>query len=288
MESVLSRVNQIDVFTEPFPHLIIKDPIDEQICLQLIEDFPHLEIVTEGKAYSSNERFSYSARNVLEDERITPLWQEFVRTHTSQEFLEQITGIFAEQICNIFPDFEKEIGKINHLKAGTRRINSFKDSDVLLDAQICVNTPVLETPSSVRGPHVDNSNKLFAALYYMRDPRDTDSQGGNLEIYRYRNNKYRVFDRQFINSEDVELVKTVNYERNVLVFLLNCEQALHGVTVRQVTDHARYFFNLLGEVKQPLFELTGKVQDKTAANKWFNLPLPNPWKTWKDKLTSVR
>ena len=266
MQSLLSKVHKREIFTEPFPHLIIQDPIDDEICLQLISEFPDLETVTKGANYTSNERFSYSAIDVLGNYQITPLWQEFVKVHTSQLFLEEIINLFTEEILKVYPDFDQKIGDLAQLKSGIRNIDNFEDKNVLLDAQICVNTPVVATPSSVRGPHVDNANKLFAGLYYLRDPRDTTSTGGNLEIHRYKHQNYRFSKRQFINSEDVEVVKTVNYERNVLVFLLNSEMSLHGVTVRDVTDHTRYFFNLLGEVKQPLFTMKG-IEEKPQRKK---------------------
>lgn len=266
MKSLLSKVQKSEIFTEPFPHLIIKDPIDDEVCLQLISEFPDLETVTKGANYASNERFSYSTVDILGNDQITPLWQEFVKVHTSQFFLEEIINLFAEEILQIYPDFEQNIGKLAQLSAGIRNIDDFSPKNVLLDAQICVNTPVVNYPSSVRGPHVDNANKLFAGLYYLRDPRDTNSTGGNLEIHRYKYQNYRFSKRQFINNEDVEVVKTIKYERNVLVFLLNSEMSLHGVTVRNITDHTRYFFNLLGEVNQPLFTMKG-IEEKPKLKK---------------------
>lgn len=274
MESLLAKVKKSEIVSEPFPYLVVKDVLDEEICSQLIAEFPELEIVTKGAKYSSNERFSYGANDALNDPRITPLWQEFIKAHISQQFLDEIVDLFGEHILDTYPDFEQKIGKLAQLQAGTRRINSFLDCDVLMDAQICVNTPVVETPSSVRGAHVDSGNKLFAALYYLRNPQDTTSTGGNLEIYRYKGSNYHFFDQQFIHDEDVEVVKTINYERNVLVFFLNSPDALHGVTVREVTNHTRYFFNLLGEVKQPLFKLTGKVGELGISPSWLNFVLP--------------
>ncbi|MEO6366004.1 MAG: hypothetical protein ABIO38_08170, partial [Luteimonas sp.] len=54
---------------------------------------------------------------------------------------------------------------------------------------------------------------------------------------------------------DVELAATVPYSSNTLVLFLNSLQAVHGVTPRQVTPRTRYFFNLVGEIPVPLFDL---------------------------------
>ncbi|MEC4892812.1 MAG: 2OG-Fe(II) oxygenase [Oscillatoria sp. PMC 1051.18] len=287
MRSLLAKVTKDDVFTEPFPHIIIKDPLDEDLCKQLFEEFPTLDQVTEGKKYASNERFSYSAAKVLKDTRISPLWREFVATHVSQSFLTEFIELFKDEIRQVYPDFEKEFGKLETLTAGTRKKDSFETVDVLLDGQICVNTPVGEKPSSVRGPHVDSTNKLFAGLYYLRDPKDT-STGGDLEIYKFKTKDYQ-FEGQFISDEYVETIKTVKYERNVLVLFVNSIDSLHGVTVRETTDCPRYFFNLLGEVKKNLFSFTPEENKhkQQVREKQFKIPIPASLKALKRKL-SVR
>ncbi|MEC4983557.1 MAG: 2OG-Fe(II) oxygenase [Oscillatoria sp. PMC 1068.18] len=285
MQSLLSKVTKNDVFTKPFPHIIIKDPLDEDLCRQLFEEFPSLSQVTEGKQYASNERFSYSAAKVLQDPGISPLWKEFVATHVSQGFLREFIELFKEEIRQIYPDFEQEFGDLETLTAGIRKKDSFKTVDVLLDGQICVNTPVTEKPSSVRGPHVDNPNKLFAGLYYLRDPKDTSS-GGDLEIYKFKRKNYQ-FEGQFISDEYVKIVKTVKYDRNVLVLFVNSIDSLHGVTVRETTDSPRYFFNLLGEVRKNLFSFTPEAEKpgQQGREKQFKIPIPASLKVLKRKLS---
>ena len=53
-----------------------------------------------------------------------------------------------------------------------------------MDAQISINTPV-EKLSSVRKAHLDNTNKFFSGLFYLRLPND-DSRGGNLQLCKWR------------------------------------------------------------------------------------------------------
>ena len=49
-----------------------------------------------------------------------------------------------------------------------------------------INTPVLEA-SSVRSAHLDNLNKLFTGLFYMKQD-DDKSTGGDLELYSWNKN----------------------------------------------------------------------------------------------------
>jgi hypothetical protein len=176
-----------------------------------------------------------------------------VRAHLSQAFLDRALSLFGGAIRAEYPDFEERFGPIAKLRAGVRNLETHAEVDVLLDAQICVNTPVVSKPTSVRTGHLDLFEKLFAGLLYLRHPEDR-SRGGALELYRFKPGRY-AFHGKYIDSRYLELARTVEYERNVLVFFLNTRRSLHGVTVRERTDFPRLFLNLLAEVSEPLFDL---------------------------------
>lgn len=55
--------------------------------------------------------------------------------------------------------------------------------------------------------------------------------------------------------DDIELVKTVPYERNTLVLFLNSLSSVHGVTIRQPSDRPRCFVNLVTQTSGVLFDL---------------------------------
>lgn len=268
MQSLLSKVKKSDIYAEPFPHIIIKDPIDPQLCSELIWNFPPVEIVAKGAPIVSNQRFSYSAKDCLGDINVNPMWREFVQIHVSQLFLNQFTCLFKEHIREIYPSLLADMGEEENPKAGIRNVDNFSNADVLLDAQISINTPVSGRPSSVRGGHIDLPNKLFAGLYYLRHPQDK-STGGDLEIYGFKNDRERRFKGQFIDDKHIQLVKKVEYQSNVLVLLLNSIKSLHGVTVRSVTPEPRLFLNLVGEVNRPLFNIEDYQMPKTGLNNWF-------------------
>lgn len=254
MKTLLSGVEKSDVVTEPFPHIVIEDPIDNHLCSQLISEFPAISTITEGKAFRSNQRFTYPGSKALKSEHISPLWKAFIQANTSSDFLQQFSYLFEEHIQLIYPSFETDIGALSSLRPGIKGIDNFSSADVLLLPDLCVNTPVFDTPSSVRSAHLDLPNKLFVGLYYLRSPEDT-STGGDLEIYKFKHGKPCGLRFQAaISPRHLELVKTVKYERNVLVLFLNSVHSVHGVTVRSNTDSPRNFFFIAGEVKQPLFD----------------------------------
>lgn len=254
MQTLLANVKTSQVLTAPFPHVIVENLLPEDLYLRLASEYPSLEVITRDATLSSNQRFSLSAVQTLSDARISSLWREFVRLHTSQAFFAQVIELFGDHIRSIYPSFEKNIGKLGELSTSVRYDDARDGANVLLDAQICVNTSVVEVPSAVRRVHVDSPNKLFTGLYYLRHPDDT-SPGGDLEIYRFKKGRPHGFRMAEIDDRYVEVVKAIKYQRNTLVVFINNVRALHGVTERAVTPFPRYLFNLVGEVKQPLFEL---------------------------------
>jgi hypothetical protein len=258
MHSLLANITPDDVIAEPFPHIIIKDALDQDLYLKLASELPSIHTIKQGKenkskGLASNRRLNYLATDVFKDESISSLWKEFIALHTSETFLQRLISIFQESILRIYPDFEQKYGSFTTLRSGIRRQDTFETADVLLDALICTNTPVVTKPTSVRRAHIDRPDKLFAGLFYMRSPED-DSTGGDLELYRFKRKPYG-FRRYEIPDKYVSYVKTVKYDSNVLVLFLNSISSLHGVTVRSLTQHPRYFVNLVGEVREPFFDV---------------------------------
>ena len=255
MDSVVSRVTPADVKHEPFPHVVVRDALDRDVCDRLIEEFPPLELFARGRSYGSNQRFNIRGVDAADDERLSPLWRELVRVHQSQAFLGHLLTLFADGIRSTYPWFEDELGPLEELRAGIRYRDSFDEVDVLVEAQPAVNTPVTGPPTSVRAGHLDNPDKLFVGLYYLRHP-DDKSTGGDLELYRYTTSK-PVFDDHEIGSRYIAPVESVRYEPNTAVLFLNTDKSLHGVTPRTETPIPRLFLNLNFEVNRDLFAMPG-------------------------------
>lgn len=251
MNSVLTGRGPDDVTLEPFPHLVLEPAVDDETSMQLLEQFPPLEVVAEGAELGSNSRFSLKAHLTRESDQVSALWKEFVARHVSPEFLSELVSVFGPAIRGSYPDFESKYGQLEALRLGLRGVDSFDTADILLDCQISVNTPVTARPDSVRRAHLDDPNKLFAALFYLRHP-DDDSTGGDLEIC-VPTDRPRGFRGPLVYDRFVKPVRTVKYQRGTLVMFLNTADSLHGVTVRSRTDVPRYFVNFVAEVKDPLF-----------------------------------
>ncbi len=98
LESLVARVSKADVVEEPFPHVVVREPLDPELCDQLIAEFPSLDVISEGRPHKSNQRLNYRARRAADDPLLSPLWRGMVATHVSQGFLDQLLGLFGESI----------------------------------------------------------------------------------------------------------------------------------------------------------------------------------------------
>jgi hypothetical protein len=250
---LLSGVTSADVISEPFPHLVVESVLDESLCDRLVSTFPPLDVLTGGKPYGSNQLVGYYASEALNDPGIAPLWHEMIRLHTSQSFFDELARVFGDHVRASHPSFEERFGRLDRLRAGVRHRDSFDEIDVTLEAQPCMNTPVTGEPSSVRAGHVDNPNKLFVGLLYLRHPGDR-STGGDLELFTYKRRRPRFVGHELPRSELVP-VKTIRYAKNTLLVFLNSYKSLHGVTVRSRTSVPRMFLNLGAEVRADLFTI---------------------------------
>ena len=256
--SVLGTFQKGDFYRDPFPHLIIRDALPNAVCDQLIKEYPSLDTL-KVDATQNNTRWNFPASLVKNSEGISELWKELIEYHSSPAFFDELVDIFGESLIDLYPGRFESQQQLKELAVGVRGVDSFSDKDVLLDAQIAGNTPATST-RSVRSTHVDGTQALFAGLLYLRQ-EDDDSVGGDLEIRRFRSEvsdarKPGCFrNATYVDDRWTEVVKTVKYDRNVLVILVNGIDSLHGVTPRQPTPHTRLFMNLVTDLDPPLFQI---------------------------------
>lgn len=249
-----TNIKPDEIQPSPFPYVICRNVLDAASYLELKNSIPPLTDLLKGKEYPGNHRLNYSATNIAYNPRAGRMLKEIVQSHLSQTFLDEILRLFGSYIPEFYPDFEDRFASLGRLKAGIRPVDQDSDSHVLLDCQLAVNTPVTVGGTTVRAPHIDCPKKLFVGLYYLRLDGDVSS-GGDLELYRPRKNNIQLDETRTASIADMETVMRIPYESNTLVLMLNTPRSYHGVTVRSRTPHHRLFLNLLGEMREPLFQL---------------------------------
>ncbi len=261
----LDLLTPSSVVTAPFPHVVVENALDDETCRRLVRELPPLEVLTQGRPLGSNVRHDYNAVNVMRDPRLSPIWKQVIGEFVSPLFFDRFLAVFGTSVAREYPTFGRRFGDPANIRVGIRNLDHHPHVDVLLDAQIGINTPVVDRASAVRGPHLDHPTKLFAGLLYLRLDED-DSTGGDLELYSQ--SAPGRFDRDFhIGRDRVAVERRVPYRRNTLVLFLNTPRTLHGVTPRSVTPHPRVFINLVGVLRQPLYRVrrTLPVRERLAA-----------------------
>jgi hypothetical protein len=247
---LLADVRQSDIVTAPYAHYTQTDVVPAPLYQELAAEFPTLAtIVNERSDIGSNEAVRMTVKQVLTDRRIAPLWREFFEYHTSADYWRDVTRLFAVHFRREFPELEERVGRAYEDWRVVPR-GYAGEADVRLDCQFVMNTPV-KRKSSVKTAHVDLCDKIFSALYYMRDPRD-QSEGGDLDIYDWRREPRFVKHRTLMR--DVELVKTVPYRANCYLCFVNSPEAVHGVSPRDTTDVPRRYINFIAELPVKAFE----------------------------------
>ncbi len=258
MVSLVGNIAEEDYRAEPFPHVCATGALPPDDYRELADTFPDLPAMCPDLMALNNSGEAFSALPALESGILSPAWREFLAYHYSAAFYRDVLGLLGDQIREIHPRLEDDLGRpLESLTVAPRPAP--EDGDVSVECQFCINTPVRET-SRVRGVHVDNPKKLFNALLYMRLDED-DSEGGDLDLCRFSDRP--KFHGVAAPDHAVDVVDRVKYEPNTLILIINSPHALHGVTPRRPTPHIRRYVNILAELREPIFDL-GPYQERQA------------------------
>lgn len=275
--SILSNASTLDVKTEPYPHLVIKNALDPEVFKQLADEYPDPAIVLNGRE-KKDTWYDYPACLATKNPSITPLWKEFLDYHTSQAFYLDLINLFGDVIEQVHPKLTRHYKKpLTEFSTSVRQTGAAQNpvnhqADVSLECQFYVN--YTKKPRTVRGPHVDRPTELYAALLYFRDEKD-DSSGSNLDVCAakkpselYPKNKQIKADHlpMEIEANKVDVVETAVYEANTLVLFINSEKSIHAVSPRTATPIARRHINftadLFGLKDDGLFEVIHNADKK--------------------------
>lgn len=253
--SILGRLQPQQIVLDPFPHVWIPDALPPEDYQALANGFPDIAKVAGKGPLPNNQVFRLPACDVLADPATPAIWQDFFQYHCSGAFFGELMTFWHDALQREYPDLDVRFGKpLSQLTSALRQYRKGKPPenirenmrvDVTLDTQFVVNSPVTEV-STVRGPHLDKPYKLFAGILYMRDPDDR-STGGDLELYRLKDDRPRFDRRQHVADRSVETIDTVPYRENTLVLWLNTPRAVHGVSPRSMTTVPRRYINFIVE-----------------------------------------
>jgi hypothetical protein len=235
--SVLNRADPNMVNKMPYPHIVMDNALPSDLYEALSDEYPTDELFSRGKTVS-NRACLYKSSDALKRGVVSETWRSFIAYHTSARFYADFLHTFGAYVAKLYPAVASAKTPV-----GVRGIDTHKGCDVLMDAPMGINTPVVGVATSVRGPHLDAPNKLYNGLLYFRHPEDS-AEGGEFTIYEKDGSKL------------IERTR-VPYMPNVLVFFVNVPQAVHGVSIRTAGPFSRRYVSFNGECSKPLFREQG-------------------------------
>jgi len=255
MSNVFAAIERATLVEDPFPHLVVQDALPADIADTFLAEMPSVEVLAQGRPIGSNVRFYVPSAVAFADPRIAEPWKGALRTclDSAQGFLDLFIRRLGDHLRTTYPQFETQFAPLDQLRARPRAHKGRQKHEVGMDFQMVVNSPALTSGTSVRGAHLDQSNKLISGLLYLRTP-DDDSVGGELELYASAVDKVSLDQSNNASSEQVRFARRYPYRHNLLVLPLNSPLALHGVSPRGKTAKPRYHLHLVGEMTAPLFE----------------------------------
>ncbi len=234
--SLLKKFKKSDLYLEDFPYILIENALDVEFYNELSADFPKLESFTNKFDIKENTRFDIFNENY---KGTSLAWKEFLEYHSSVEFFTSVISIFKNEIQNSKNQNLLDLLSKKNLKTGfVKKDFREKKIDIWHPISISINSKVLKNRPSVRTPHLDNPNKIYGGLFYMRNPKDK-CKGGNLELYKFKDKK--KYNGNAVPSRFVKKIANVDYKENNLVIFLNTNDSIHGVTQRTTTEFSRRF-----------------------------------------------
>ena len=249
--NILQNFDKKFYFSKPFPYFLIEKCFPENIYEMLFKDYNLIINYLKDRNNMSilnNTRLQINAANFLKTDIFKKsIWFDFIKYHTSKEFINDLVNIFDYDLNIYYPEilsaFKNYKKNENYLKIRSKNNSDYK---FVVDCQPGINTPVIKK-SNVRGPHVDNPVERFGGLFYLRDDNDT-SEGGDLEIYETKNPKiYFEGKAEVKNLENLKKIKTYKYGKNKCIFFLNSIKTIHGISRRTETNYTRNLTNFVVE-----------------------------------------
>lgn len=245
MQSIFAGLSPAAIRTDPFPHIVADDVLPDDLHRRLSADFPPFSVIGWDGEPPDNRRFALPAWRVAEDSRLSAEWRAFAALHSSPAILAELEtllrGHWAPAMLNALG------GSLHGHGHGLCGRGEAQPGQVLQDARLEINTPVKIRAGSPRGAHLDTPNRLFSALLYLRHP-DDESEGGDLQLYRWRNAPPAQLDVHQFLDHLVEPAALVPYRANRLVLFPQGPNALHGVSPRAATSFTRRYVFITAEI----------------------------------------
>jgi hypothetical protein len=208
-----------EYYEDPFPHIIIKDFIQDKLVLDYLAENDELKQIM--KPFRNLERWGTYVgvegktrwTEPLPSNKFSPTFNEYVSKaieglYESDEFFQMMDDVFR-------PVLEEEYEGFDDPMSRKMSMFSYGAYNEVTEAK------------NIIGWHIDGGDKLISGLYYLKEHGDV-ADDGHLQL----------------TDGEGRPIKEVPYENNVLVLWANTPKSWHRATVRYPTTHLRRIINI--------------------------------------------
>ena len=230
---------------DPYPHFVIENALPQDVYEQLEKEWPKEQLLS-TQPYDDGMCYRLKADEMLKPGKVSNIWKEFTKYHTSMEFYKEMIKVFGELVPHI-----------EDLTLSPRGWDTGNDK-IGTDCQTVMHKPI---DFSSRTAHIDNPREIYAALLYM-PYKDDQSTGGEFQIHKTDANITEVNKNggREVKEKAGKIIKTVPYKSNTLVvFCNNSTRCVHSVSARKNAVLHRRSVNIIAEfnrvARRKMFEV---------------------------------
>ncbi len=241
------NLNNINFEFDPYPHGVAKDIIDETIYNELVKEFPTVDTLKRSYDKSKKNKFNkFSLSSNLEKKEFFTLINErktlkkFVEYLLSYEFKKYLIEILNKNKINFGiqvqkPDFKYKLKNF---------IYNFLPNFLVKPLQefvIHVELSSIPVKNGMIKPHTDSQHKFASIVIPIvgKDWIDNCNGGTNLLKPKNKNQTFN-FINNTMNFDEVELVKSIPFDRNQFLIFLKTFNSLHSVGPMTGQDESKY------------------------------------------------
>jgi hypothetical protein len=262
----LLNVSRSDVVQTPFPHVVSESILPADLFARLKADFPDASVFAgQVEAHGNTGSRTGKGFDVYRGDTSyaalmsrSEAWREFDGFINSQAFVDQFLDLFG-------PDLEA-IGCSADI-SGSRYDRSYEEPRELMTEHATLKDRVdgalhkltrgfkggrtvelfsrLDIQRAMGGyakpPHCDRPNRLCSLIVYFTDADSSGLEGGELMIYRHREQKPISRYERHPAEQDVEVVTKLKAKPNLGVFFPCSNNSYHGVTAVTTSGIPRDF-----------------------------------------------
>jgi hypothetical protein len=231
-----------DVTTDPYPHAVKTSVLDGELYQRLKSQFPKEDFFTSiAPVMGNRRRVASDEAGFYEFLNGAEAWREFFGYLNSEKFVHLAIDLFGDQIkpfgCVFDPNkpwkfdqnYHRNIlaDKKSRLKTEMRKL---QDKVSKRPQELYVHLDVSSAHNGyTREIHTDNPNRLLAMVMYFSSAEETGGEGGQLALFRHRQQKPLSEYERFPKDEDTILLESVSPQDNKAAIFLNTKNSYHSV-----------------------------------------------------------